>query len=112
VDFVLCGLGSGNEPGQQIPAVAVHGDVDASNADQLRADLADLAGPPAPGLVVDLSAVDYFASAAFAMLDDLLSRVRLAIVVTPGSAARAAATLMAIPLHDSVDEARAALRRS
>ncbi len=44
------------------------------------------------------------------MLDDLLSRARLAIVVTPGSAVRAATRLMAIPLHDSVADARTALQ--
>jgi anti-anti-sigma regulatory factor len=105
-------IGSGPEPDRHIPAVAVHGDVDASNADRLRADLAGLAGPAAPGLVVDLSTVDYFDSAAFAMLDDLLSRLRLAVVIAPGSAVRAAAALMAIPLHDSVADARTALRSS
>jgi anti-sigma B factor antagonist len=109
VDFTLCMLGSGHEPDQPIPAVAVLGDVDASNADRLRAGLAALAGPGAPGLVADLSAVGYFDSAAFAMLDDLLSRARLAVVIAPGSPVRAAAEVMAIPLHDSVAEARTAL---
>jgi anti-anti-sigma factor len=90
-----------------IPAVEIRGDVDAANAASLQAALADLASS---ALIIDLSAVSYFDSAGFALIDLLLSRARLAVVIAPGSVLRTAAQLMKIPFHDTVDDARAALR--
>lgn len=90
-----------------VPVVQVRGDVDITNASQLRQDLADLASGP---VVIDLSAVGYFDSAGFAVLDQLLSQGRVAVAVAPGSVVRAAMTLMELPFHDSIDAARAALR--
>ena len=90
-----------------IPAVEIRGDVDAANAASLQAALADLASP---ALIIDLSAVSYFDSAGFALIDLLLSQAPLAVVIAPGSVLRTAAQLMNIPFHDTVDDARAALR--
>jgi hypothetical protein len=89
-----------------IPAVEILGDVDAANAASLQAALADLASP---ALIIDLSAASYFDSAGFALVDLLLSRVPLAVVISPGSVLRTAAELMNVPFHDTVDDARAAL---
>jgi ABC-type transporter Mla MlaB component len=65
---------------------------------------------PKTALIIDFSAVSYFDSAGFALIDLLLSRARLAVVIAPGSVLRTAAQLMKIPFHDTVDDARAALR--
>jgi anti-sigma B factor antagonist len=89
-----------------IPAVEVRGDIDATNAAGLRAALEEHASP---GLIVDLSHAAYFDSAGFAMIDDLLSRITAAIVIAPGSVLRTAASLMNLPFHDTVDDARASL---
>jgi anti-anti-sigma factor len=92
---------------ESIPAVEIHGDIDVTNAADLGSELAQRASPR---LVVDLSSVGFLDSAGFAMLDDLLSRAGLAIVVSPASVVRTAASLMNIPFHDTLDSARAALR--
>jgi anti-anti-sigma factor len=99
-------LRTATSPGD-IPSVEIRGDVDAANAASLQAALADL---PSPELIIDLSGVSYFDSAGFALIDLLLSRARLAVVLSPGSVLRTAAQLMNIPFHDTVDDARAALR--
>jgi len=87
--------------------VQVRGDVDVTNASQLRDDLAGLASGP---VVIDLSAVGYFDSAGFAVLDQLISHGRVAVAVAPGSVVRAAMTLMELRFYDSIDAARSALR--
>lgn len=91
-----------------VPVAEVRGEVDISNAAQLRGSLAGLA---TGGLVVDLSEVGYFDSAGFAVLDLLIGEGVLAVVVAPGSVVRTAMTLMDLPFHDTVDAARAALSR-
>jgi anti-anti-sigma factor len=91
---------------QDIPVVQVRGEIDTTNADGLRQALSDLASG---GLVVDLSPVGHFDSAGFAALDRLLSRANIAIV-PPGSVVRTAMTLMHMPLHDTIDAARASLQ--
>jgi|SRR5215469_7678650 len=89
--------------GGTVPAVQVHGDVDAANAADLSTALRELA---APALIVDLSLVDYFGSAGFAMIDRLLDEALIAVVITPDSVIRAAAELINLPFHDSLAEAR------
>lgn len=93
--------------GKDIPVAMVRGDVDVTSAAELRSALAGRAGP---ALVVDLSEAGYFDSAGFAVLDDLLGRLPLAIVVVPGSLIRTAMALMNVPFCDSVRDARAVLR--
>lgn len=106
MDFELRPAGDQTSPGDRIPVVEIHGEIDAGNAGDFQAALAGLASP---ALVVDLSQVSYFDSAGFAVIDQLLSRRRLAVVVAPGSVLRTAAVLMNLAFHDSVDDARAAL---
>lgn len=85
----------------------VRGEVDVTSAVELGSALA---GHASPSLVVDLSEAGYFDSAGFAVLDDLLGRLPLAIVVVPGSLIRTAMALMNLPFSDSVRDARAILR--
>jgi len=96
-------------PGDEaaVSLVQVRGEVDVTNAARLPQALADLA---ASGLIVDLSQVGYFDSAGFAALDQLLSEASVAVAVSPGSAVRAAMTLLQMPYYDSLDAAYAALR--
>ncbi len=96
-------------PGAQaaVTVVRVGGDIDVTNASQLRQHLDDLASGP---VVIDLSGVGYFDSAGFAVLDRLLSQGALAVAVAPGSVVRTAMALMGLRFHDSVDAARASLR--
>jgi anti-anti-sigma factor len=65
-----------------ILSAGIRGDVDAANAASLQEALADLASP---ALIIDLSGVSYFDSAGFAVIDLLLSRTRVAVVISPGS---------------------------
>lgn len=87
--------------------VEIRGDVDATNSADLSNALRDLASP---ALIVDLSLVDYFDSAAFAMIDRLLGQAPVAVVISPGSVVRTAAELVNLPFHDSLAEARASIR--
>src|SRR5262245_6930407 len=89
--------------GSTVPAVQVHGDVDAANATDLSNALRDLASPD---LIIDLSFVSYFDSAGFAMIDRLLDEVRVVVVITPDCVMRPAAELVNLPFYDSVTEAR------
>jgi anti-anti-sigma regulatory factor len=98
---------AGTGPGPGMTVAGLRGDVDGANAAELEAALTDLAGP---ALIVDLSEAGYFDSAGFAVLDRLLARLSLAVVISPDSVLRAAAELMGVPFHDTVDQARASLR--
>ena len=95
------------EADHQVAVVEIHGEVDATNAGELRTELAARADH---AIVVDLSHASYVDSAGFAALDHLLSKAPLAVVVSPGSVMRTAAQLMSLPLYDSVEDARASLR--
>ncbi len=108
MDFQLTTLPSPSGDGDPaaVPVVQVRGDIDMTNAGQLRQDLTDLSSGP---VIVDLSDVGYFDSAGFAVLDRLLSRGTVAVVVAPGSVVRTAMALMALSFHDSVAAARASL---
>ena len=85
-------------------AVAVSGDVDITNAVAFRAAIEELDRP----LIVDLSPLRYLDSAGFAALDQLLTQPGIAVVLDPASPVRAAADIMGVPCHDTVDAALAA----
>lgn len=55
--------------------VRVEGEIDASNAPALTAEIQGLLGDPVRGLVVDLSGTDYLDSAGIRMLFDLRARL-------------------------------------
>jgi anti-sigma B factor antagonist len=93
--------------GDKVPAVEIHGDVDATNATDVSNALRELASP---ALIVDLSLVDYFDSAGFAMIDRLLGQAMVAVVISRASVVRSAAELVNLPFHDSLTEARASMR--
>lgn len=88
-------------------AVEIHGDVDAANAADLSNALRKMASP---ALIVDLSLVDYFDSAGFAMIDRLLGQAPVAVVISPGSVVRTAAEMVNLPFHDSLADAGASLQ--
>lgn len=96
----------------------VEGDIDLSNAHELRGALESAAPPDAVGLVIDLSGTGYLDSSGVAVLIGVarelsVRRQRLAIVAPPGSAVCRVLTIVQIGqiagLHDSVDDAAAAL---
>jgi len=87
-------------------AVAVSGDVDITNAAAFRVAIAELDGPRP--LIVDLSPLRYLDSAGFAALDQLLTQPGIAVVLDPASPVRAAADIMGVPCHDTLDAAVAA----
>jgi anti-anti-sigma regulatory factor len=86
-----------------VPAVQIHGDVDAANAADLGSALRDLA---TPALIIDLSLIGYFDSAGFAMIDRLLDEIQVVVVISPNSVMRPAAELVNLPFYDSVTDAR------
>jgi anti-anti-sigma factor len=88
--------------GGTVPAVQIHGDVDAANAADLGNALRELA---APALIIDLSPVSYFDSAGFAMVDRLLDEIQVVVVISPDSVMRPAAELINLPFFDSVASA-------
>lgn len=107
MNFQLQLAGAPAAPSGGAVAVEIRGDVDAANSADLSNALRDLASP---ALIVDLSLVDYFDSAAFAMIDRLLGQAPVAVVISPGSVVRTAAELVDLPFHDSLAEARASIR--
>jgi len=106
MNFQLRPVGPPAGSGGTVAAVEVHGDVDATNSTDLSNALRELASP---ALIVDLSLVDYFDSAGFAMIDRLLGQVPVAVVISPGSVVRTAAELVNLPFHDSLTDARASM---
>lgn len=95
--------------GGTVPAVQVHGEVDAANAAELSNSLRELASPD---LIIDLSLVGYFDSAGFAMIDRLLDEVRVVVVISPDSVMRPAAELVNLPFYDSVADAHKSMGRA
>ncbi len=97
------------EAGRDGPAtvVALSGEVDAGNATDLERALRAITarGP----MILDLSALDYFDSAGFGLLDRLLGEGGTLVVISPQSVLRAAASIMMVPLHDSIADAEGAL---
>lgn len=83
--------------------VRLQGEIDAANVGQLERDLAWAAG--GHPLIVDLSGVEYFDSAAFAMLYRMLALSDLRVVIGLDSILRPAAELISLPMYDSVKDA-------
>jgi len=92
--------------GAMVPAVQIHGDVDAATATDVSNALRELASP---ALIIDLSLVDYFDSAGFAMIDRLLDEIQAVVVISPDSVIRPAAEIINLPFHDSLSEARTSM---
>jgi anti-anti-sigma factor len=92
--------------GATVPAVQIHGDVDAATATDVSTALRELASP---ALIIDLSLVDYFDSAGFAMIDRLLDEIQAVVVISPDSVIRPAAEIINLPFHDSLSEARTSM---
>ncbi len=107
MNFQLRPVGPPAGSGGTVPAVEIHGDVDATNSTDLSDALRELASP---ALIIDLSLVDYFDSAGFAMIDRLLDDAPVVVVISPGSVVRTAAELINLPFHDSLTEARVSMQ--
>ena len=106
MNFQLRPVGPPAGSGGTVPAVQIHGDVDATNSTDLSNALRELASP---ALIIDLSLVDYFDSAGFAMIDRLLDEAPVAVVISPDSVVRPAAELVNLPFHDSLTDARTSM---
>lgn len=106
MNFQVQPVGPPKGSGGTVPAVQVHGDVDAANATDLGNALRELAFP---ALIIDLSLVDYLDSAGFAMIDRLLDEAPVAVVISPDSVMRPAAELINLPFHDSLADARTSM---
>ena len=87
--------------------VEVRGEVDSSNAIDFDQAVTDLVG--SRPLVLDLSLTSFFDSAGFAALDRILDRGRTGIVISPTAVVRKAATILGVPFHDTIEEARETL---
>jgi anti-sigma B factor antagonist len=106
VNFELRPVGPPAGAGGTVPAVQILGEVDAANATDVSNALRELASPT---LIIDLSPVDYFDSAGFAMIDRLLDEARVAVVISPDSVMRPAAELVNLPFYDSLTDARTSM---
>jgi anti-sigma B factor antagonist len=103
MDFELRPVGPPSDSGGTVPAIQIHGEVDAANATDLADALRELA---APALIIDLSLISYFDSAGFAMIDRLLDEIQVVVVITPDSVMRPAAELVNLPFYDNIADAR------
>jgi len=101
-----------------VQVVSLAGEVDISNAARLEGDISDAVPNDAVGLVLDLSDTGYLDSAGIRMLFELGERLSgrrqsVAVVVPAQSVIRQALVVteleQAMPMHDSVDEALAAI---
>jgi anti-sigma B factor antagonist len=106
MNFQLQPVGPPAGSGGTVHAVEIRGDVDAANATDLSNALRELASS---ALIIDLSFVDYFDSAGFAMLDRLLDEAPVVVVISPDCVMRPAAELLNLPFHDSLADARASM---
>lgn len=102
-----------------IPVREIFGEVDASNVDEVFAQLLDGLGPEYPGVVVDLRATSYLDSAGVRMLFDLTRRLRshrqdVRLVVDTSGPVRRVLALTAldgiVPTHTDVPAAAAGLQ--
>jgi anti-anti-sigma factor len=86
------------------------GEIDATNARELDEALRQSAasGP----IILDLSAVAFFDSGGFAVLDERLADGGLLVVIAPNSLIRGAASMVNLPFHDSLEDALAAISRA
>lgn len=90
-----------------ITVLEVTGEIDASNAGELDQALREHA--TADPMILDLSVVEFFDSAGFAVLDRRLAAGGLTVVISPDSLIRRAASLIDVPFHDNVTDAVAAI---
>jgi anti-anti-sigma factor len=104
---------------EMVPIARIEGEIDISNANDVRDALERLVGNAALGLVVNLSDVRYIDSAAVHLILRLASqlqkrRQQLHAVAPSDEAVRHVLVLAAVenlvPLHDTEDAAVAALR--
>lgn len=102
----------------EVQVVSVAGEVDISNAARLEEDISDAVPNDAAGLVLDLSDTGYLDSAGIRMLFELGERLSgrrqsVVLVVPRESLIRHSLVVteleQAMPMHDSLDEAVAAL---
>ena len=84
--------------------LSLRGEVDASNAEDFDRALGGWAASGA--VIVDLSAAAYLDSGGFEVLDRHLATGALMTVVSTTSVLRKAASLMSVPFHDTVAQAR------
>jgi anti-sigma B factor antagonist/stage II sporulation protein AA (anti-sigma F factor antagonist) len=100
------------------PIVRIRGEIDLSNTDAIRTEVIEALRPSAPGVVLDLTETTYLDSSGVRLLFDLAARLqsrrqRLGLVVTEAALVRRVLILTklddAVPLHDSVDDALAAI---
>lgn len=104
---------TGSGPDQAVVVVA--GDVDMHTEGQLRAELTRLSEPPGRQLVLDLSGVEFMASAGVAVLLEISARAEaaggsLALACVHPMVARVLALTAAdelVPIRPTVDEALA-----
>lgn len=103
----------------EIPIAHASGEIDASNADRIGAQLIELLPNHGVGVVVDLTATSYLDSSAIRVLFDVASRLRrrqqsLRLVVEPESFAAEVLAAVAIEeaasVHRTVEDAVDALR--
>jgi anti-sigma B factor antagonist/stage II sporulation protein AA (anti-sigma F factor antagonist) len=98
--------------------VRVEGEIDLSNAQDIRSDVTDAVPQGAAGVVLDLTATTYLDSSGIRLLFDLAQRLharrqQLVLVVTDEALVRRVIVLTklddAVPLHTTLDDALAAL---
>lgn len=106
-------------PDAVVPIGRIEGEIDISNSGDVRDALEQLVGNAALGLVVDLSNVRYFDSAAIHLILRLATqlerrRQQLHAVVPADEAVRHVLELMAVerlvPMHPTAEDAVAAIR--
>jgi len=107
------------EPHGEGPVIRLSGEVDLSNADELRSDIVQAVPHEASGVVLDLTETTYLDSTGIRLLFDLAERLharrqRLVLVVDEAALVRRVVVLTklddAVPLVPAVDAALAALR--
>jgi len=98
--------------------VRIEGEVDLSNADAVRSEIIAAAPHGSGGIVLDLTATTYLDSSGIRLLFDVAERLhsrrqRIALVVTEAALVRRMLVLTklddAVPLHDDLDGALAAI---
>lgn len=97
-----------------VPIAHIHEDIDAANATATQQQLADVLGPDAASLIIDLSEIRYLDSAGIDMLLRLSNRLdhrraELILVIPDSSQLKRLATLVglsdAIAIHPNLSEA-------
>jgi anti-anti-sigma factor len=101
--------------------VAIAGEIDLSNADEIRDEVVDTIGTEHDRVALDLTGTTYLDSTGVRLLFDLAMRMqarrrRLALVVTDRAIVRRVIVLTkldeAVPVHGTLDEALTQLSRS